>query len=670
MPFWWRRRRKPWFGRFRYRRRFQRNKTRRRRRRVPRRRNRRTYRRRRRRHYKVKRKRQKIILKQWQPESIKKCKIKGSGVLVLGAQGCQYRCYTVYKTEWTNAKVPGGGGFGCELFTLNYLYSEYLAKNNIWTASNIHRDLARYTGCEFTLFRHPHTDFVFAYDIMPPFTINKYTYMNLHPHQLLQRKRKRIILSTATNPLGKLKTKVKIKPPKQLSTKWFFQEEMCKYGLVTVAATACNFRYPWMGCCNENQIITLHYIQPGFYKHSEWAQYHTGPYNPLGFTGTQMPTNLYYYYYKGNTLTEYSMNNAPGTHYDSSVSYQTGWFIPQVLGAVAVYRKPNKQDPLSLTPCGTLRYNPVEDTGKGNKMWLTPTISGTWGVPKDEDLVMEGWPLWLMLYGYTSFLKQVKNKTINFQANMIVLQSPALYRVRGEDPTPFYPILDKSFINGKSTNNTDPILFLGKYWYPSLYSQRESISEIINCGPYVPKYNETKESTWQLNYFYKFYFKWGGSFPPIQDATNPANQNTYDVPDKFQEAIQIDDPLQQKAATTLKTWDYRRGSITQKALKRMYQNLESDTSLSTDSETYKSPKQRRLLPTLQDPKEENKEIQDCLHSLFEEDSCQEQKETTDLYKLILQQQHKQQQLKHNLLTLITDLKTKQRNILHTTGFLG
>ncbi len=46
----------------------------------------------------------------------------------MGAEGTQFRCSTVYKTEWTNPKVAAGGGFGVELFTLNYLYQENKAK--------------------------------------------------------------------------------------------------------------------------------------------------------------------------------------------------------------------------------------------------------------------------------------------------------------------------------------------------------------------------------------------------------------------------------------------------------------------------------------------------------------------------------------------------------------
>ncbi len=205
MAFWWYRRRKPWFRNYRTRKTRRYRGRARRPRRFRRRRNRRTHRRRRRRYRKVRRKQKKIILKQWQPESIRKCKIKGTGTLVLGANGTQYRCYTIYKDEWTNPKNPAGGGFGCELITLKYLYKEYLYKNNIWTTSNEYYELCRYTGCNITVYRHPETDFILAYDTQPPFYINKYTYMFCHPHQMLQRKHKKILLSTATKPNGKIK---------------------------------------------------------------------------------------------------------------------------------------------------------------------------------------------------------------------------------------------------------------------------------------------------------------------------------------------------------------------------------------------------------------------------------------------------------------------------------
>nr|UHK06263.1 MAG: ORF1 [Torque teno midi virus] len=670
MPFWWRRRRKPWFGRWRRRQRTYR-KRRPRRRYNRRRRARYTSKRRRRRHYKVRRKKKRIILTQWQPESIKKCKVKGVGTIVMGAEGTQFRCSTVYKTEWTNPKVAAGGGFGVELFTLNYLYQENKAKNNIWTSSNANRDLCRYTGGKITFYRHPETDFIIYYNTQPPFTITKYTYLNMHPIRLLQRRHKKILLSTATKPTGKLTKRFKFKPPKTLSSKWFFQEDLAPYGLVTIGATACNFRYPWFGCCNENLIITLYYIQPQFYVHSEWAQVHTDAYNPLGFGGTKMSETMYYYSDVDGKLNEWQMNPTlwTGNRYNGSVSLKNGWFCPQVLRAKAV-KKTKTESPLGLTPCGVLRYNPALDTGQGNKVWLTPVISGTYGVPKDDDLVMENFPLYMIFFGYTSFLKQVKSKTISFKANMFVVKSPALYRVFGSDKNDWYPLIDKSFIDGKGTSGTDPIPFTAGTWYPTVYSQRDSIAQIVNCGPYTPKYNETKASTWQCNYFYNFYFKWGGSYPPEQEAENPANKGKYPDPNTEQEAIQIADPLKQKYQTIFKSWDYRRGLLTPKALKRMQDNLSTSDSCQSDSTSCSSPKRRRTLPVLQDPKKENKEIQKCLLSLCEEPTYQETEETPNVLQLIQHQQQQQQQLKHNLLTLISDLKSKQRNLLHQAGFLG
>nr|UHK06327.1 MAG: ORF1 [Torque teno midi virus] len=672
MPFWWYRRRKPWFGRWR------RKRTRRYRKRRPRRklyRRRRAYyssKRRRRRHRKVRRKKRKIVLTQWQPECIKKCKIKGSGTIVAGAEGTQYRCSTVYKTEWTNPKVPGGGGFGVELFTLNYLYSEYKAHFNIWTSSNSNKDLCRYTGGKITFYRHPDTDFIIYYNTQPPFTITKFSYLNMHPIRLLQRRHKKILLSTKTNPKGKLTKTIRFKPPKTLSNKWFFQEDFGPYGLVTIGATACNFRYPWFGCCNQNLIITLYYIQPEFYQHSEWAQYHTSAYNPLGFATTKpMKNNLYYTYKEGNTTKQWQMNPNlwKPNEYDGSVSIKNGWFSPPVLKAIEV-REAATSSPLGLTPCGVLRYNPTLDTGEGNKVWLTPVISGTYGVPKDEDLVFEGYPLYMIFFGYTSFLKQVKSKTVNFQGNMFVVQSPAFKRVFGSDKHNYYPLVDKSFIEGKGPGFTDPIPFARQTWYPTVYAQRDTIAQLVNSGPYTPKYNETKESTWQCNYFYNFYFKWGGSYPPDQEAENPANKGKYPEPDIQQETIQIDDPVTQKYTTIFKSWDYRRGLLTKKAFKRMQDNLSSDDSCESDSTGCSSTKRRRTLPVLQDPKKENKEIQKCLRSLCEKPTYQETEEAPNLLQLIQHQQQQQQELKHNLLTLISDLKSKQRNLLHQAGFLG
>lgn len=490
--------------------------------------------------------------------------------------------------------------------------------------------------------------------------------MSLHPQMLLLKKHKKLLLSTATKPTGKLTKKFKIRPPKQLVTKWFFQKDFAKYGLVAIAASACNFRYPWLACCNENLIITLRYLQPQFYHNSAWAQ-QVDEYNPVYGTQPMAKTNIYEYIIN-NTKGTYTMKAQDVDGYDKSVSIDSGWFQPKVLNAISVKNASGQVQ--ALTPCGTIRYNPADDDGKGNKLWVVNTLTYNWKIPTDNDLILEGYPLWLMLYGYTSYLFQVKADKNPFSSSLIVVKSSAIQRVFGQDTSGYYPLIDKSFMNGKGPGNTDPILLHRKYWYPSLYGQRDSISQIVNCGPYIPKYNETKNSTWQCNYHYTFYFKWGGTYPPEQEAENPETKNIYPVPDKQQETISIADPLSEKYETVFKSWDYRRGSLTKTAIKRMQENIQTDDSLSTDSTGCSSPKKKKFLPTLQDPKKENKEIQSCLRSLCAESTWQEPPPDSNIFQLLQQQHQQQQSLKHNLLTLIADLKSQQRNLLHQTGYLA
>nr|UHK07056.1 MAG: ORF1 [Torque teno midi virus] len=662
MAFWWYRRRKPWFGRWRTTRR-KKFRTRRRRARRPRRHwHRRTHRRRRRRYRKVRRKRKAIILKQWQPESIRKCKIKGSGTIVLGANGAQMRCYTTYKSEWTNPKTPTGGGFGVELITLSYLYSEHKFFNNIWTSSNDYYDLCRYTGGRVTFYRHPETDFIIAYDTQPPFDLNKFTYMYCHPYMLMQRKRKKFLLSTATAPNGKLKKTIKFKPPKQLVTKWMFQEDFAKYGLVTLIASAANLRYPNLTPKNENLLISLWYLQADFYKQSNWANA-SETYKPY----STVPTNLTFYYYdEKNAEKTHTITQTIAQNYQNSVNLTQGWFNTNILKAFKVTQTGHSY---GMTPCGTVRYNPVTDNGKGNKMWLTSIVNGTYNVPKDEDLIFEDYPLWLMLYGFTSFLRDKKHDESYFSAYILVIRTDKVYRTSGIGTSPFYIFLDKSFINGKGPYNQAPNPLAGNVWYPSLKKQLEAIQEIVMTGPYIPKYGDVVNSTWECSYTYDFYLKWGGSFPPEPNAEDPSKKGKYDVPDKQQERLQIKDPTNQKINSILRTWDYRRGQITNKALKRMYADLETDETLSTDSDNSISPAKKKKLPLLNNPTKESQKIQTCLQELFKENISPQEEDNQDILQLIQQQHLQQQQLKHNLLTLITDLKHKQRTVLHQQGML-
>nr|UHM26422.1 MAG: ORF1 [Torque teno midi virus] len=660
MPFWWRRRRKNWYGRTRFRRRFTWPKRRKRyyRRRRPRRPARRR-RRRTRKRYKVRRKRKAILIRQWQPDRIVKCKIKGLGCLVAGAEGRQFFCYTNETDQYIQPKAPGGGGFGCEVFSLEYLYKEWVKHNNIWTRSNDYTDLCRYLGTTVTFYRHDTVDFVVQYTRMPPFVIDKYTYTDFHPMHMLLAKHHKVILSKKSNPKGKLTVKIKIGPPKQMITKWFFQKQFATYGLFQMQASAMSLNWAYYGPNTQSRLITLFAINTLYYTNASFGKttleaYH--PYNPY-------PTTVNFYYDRKKpseklTLTTTDMN------YLKSVNYSSGFFQQKVLNAYKVtVTNGAVEQPQNEIPITILRYNPHMDDGTNSRVWFTSIHSDTWHAPQDKDLIFSGRPLWSLLYGCWNYVLKAKQDKTFLDFHMIVIESDAIRRVTGSTQK-IFPIIDASFMAGNMPYGE----FLSendkKFWYPTCKKQQEVINSIIETGPYIPKLTNQKESTWELKYKYTSFFKWGGPEITDQPVQDPQHQDTYDVPDHIQKNVQVTDPLKQNCEAMLRAWDFRRGIVTKRALERMQQNLSTDSSLESDtSETPK--KKRKYTAELPHASEKNKKIKTCIQALFKEDSCQE--EETDLLKLIRQQQLQQHNLKQNIIQLLIDLKQQQRMLQLQTG---
>nr|UHK06909.1 MAG: ORF1 [Torque teno midi virus] len=659
MPFWWKRRRRPWFGRWRYKRR----KTyRRRRKRFPR---RRRYRKptRRRRRRKVRRKLQKITIKQWQPDSIKKCKIKGFSCLVLGAQGRQYCCYTNETNNWLQPKAPGGGGFGCELITLKWLYNEYMAHNNIWTTSNQYLELCRYTGCKITIYRHPTVDFIFFYERQPPFDLDKYTYMEIHPQNIMLRRKKKILLSKRNHPNGKNYITVKIKPPKQMVTKWFFQQDFQKYGLVKICAAAADFSYSRIASNGQSTILTMFALDTNYYSNSNWAKSASTPYCPHGTTSTT--------YYKYPTKSGQWSTPQEQTYettekgYNESISWEKGQFKKEIMCG-KVYVNKTCTTLSGSQPTITLRYNPQEDHGFGNEIYLTSLFGAHYEKPSiTSDYYIHNLPLWMGFYGlYNYLLKSHADKGL-FTHTMFVVKSSAIKPITQATQQTYYPLIDRDFMEGKLP--FDEYLSDNEKlrWYPTAEKQTTTVNNIIQCGPFIPKLANITNSTWELNYKYQFFFKWGGpqtTDPPVED---PETRHKYPVPDTLKHTLEITDPEKLIPQSILHAWDFRRGLVTQTALKRMSENIPIDSSFeSDDSEPQK--KKKRVTKELPCAKEDQQEIQNCLLSLCEESTCQE---TEDLQQFIQQQQQQQRQLKRNILKLLTYLKRGQTQIQMQTGLL-
>nr|UHK05887.1 MAG: ORF1 [Torque teno midi virus] len=679
MPFYWRRRRRYWWPRKRYntytKRRYKRT-----RRRWPRR-TRKAFRRkrRRRRRRKVRRKKPTITIKQWQPDSITKCKIKGIGTLILGAAGRQMVCYTNVKQQLTPPKTPCGGGFACEQYSLGYLYEEYKFRRNVWTKTNIGKDLCRYLLCKFTFYRHEYIDFIINYDRQPPFDADQFVYTWCHPLALLLGRHKKILLSERTNPKGKLKKTLIIKPPKQMLTKWFFTSDFAKFPLLLIRAAACNFRYPNIGCCSSNQILTFFYINNAFYKNGNWA-YHpsavTTPYYPyerpktdMYFWGKKPPPDetgaLTQDKMKLYNVTQYTI---PDT-YDKSISWASGWFSKAIVGAVAVSTNKDFASFTGIVPTNTCRYNPSTDDGKGNYIWLKSTLNPNWDKPRDQKLIVAGLPLWLGLYGWLSWLQMHNKDRAYFETYLVCIQSPSFYISSQPVTNDIVAPIDTAFTQGKWPFD-EPITHAEHlHWWPNVYHQLDILNSIVTCGPYIPKFDPTtvKNSTWELHYYYQFLFKWGGPEQTEPAITDPKDLPTYLVPDKYYSTIQIRDPQKQKYESLLHPWDYRRGLIKGSALKRVSSNISTDTTFQPDAVPIK--KKKVTGPELSVPQQETEEIQNCLLSLCEENIYQEENQD-NLLQLIKQQQQQQQELKYNLLRLLSELKEKQRQLQLQTGMLN
>lgn len=575
----------------------------------------------------------------------------------MGAHGRQMICFTNVKNRLTPSRAPGGGGFGVERFTLQYLYQQWRARHNIWTTTNQNTDLGRYLGCKISLYRHPDTDFIVRYDRQGPFNLEKDTYMSMQPQEMLLGKHKRIILSKLTNPTGKIKHTLKIGPPKLLTNKWIFQSELANVDLLQLSASACNFRYPTLGCCNENRILNLYALDTEFYQDAHWMQkYASGSfYKPYATA----PADLTFHYKTASGESTVTVPQSP----DKVLTLQSGYFQPKVLAA---YKVTHNGVSKGLLPMVLLRYNPAQDEGPGNMVTIVDLVAGAWQGPYQEQYTIRNVPLWMALNGYISYIISKSGDKGIMEHNIVCLKSPALYRLPTASKQDLFPILGSKFVNGKPPYDQPLTSDLETAWYPRYFHQQEPLNDIVCCGPLVPKFYNQVNSTWELQYFYRFYFKWGGpeiGDPPVDDPKGKRDETTqHTIP----RPIQITNPLKNKTESLLHPWDFRRGIITKRAFERMCENIETDTDFCPDAETPK--KKKRVTCELRNPEEEVQEVKECLLSLCQTQESEEE-DPNNLKQLILKQKQQQLQLKHNILILLSDLKTKQNSLRLQTGNL-
>ncbi len=245
-------------------------------------------------------------------------------------------------------------------------------------------------------------------------------------------------------------------------TKWFFQHQFSTAALFQLTGSAANLQYAHIGCCNKNTILTFSALNTQFYQNGAWAQFRqqTSPYKPY----TNISPNLIYWdtwdWPKDSleianctepvikwtgTDAEWAKKHAfkPEIHtYNDSISYTQGYFSQKIINAVLITTDCNKKSHIAVTPLIQVRYNPALDTGAGNTVWLKSNLASSYNKPEtDKTLIIKGLPIWMLLYGWLSYVHQVRKATQDFFISYtLCMESPAF--------------IFSSTVGVKSTNST------------------------------------------------------------------------------------------------------------------------------------------------------------------------------------------------------------------------
>nr|UGV35004.1 MAG: ORF1 [TTV-like mini virus] len=601
-----------------------------------------------RRYRRYKHKLKKVTLKVWQPSKIVKCKIKGDLALFICGQTRTPHNFTLYKESTSPVGEAAGGAWSIQQITLDALYSEFIKYRNFWTKGNQGLPLTRYTGATLKFYRSPHTDYIVTISTCPPFSVTKDMYFNTQPQRQLFEKRKILVTQLISTTKRKFK-KVKIKPPALMSTKWFFQQDICKIPLVRITCTACSFQQPY---CPENQIsnnITIYTLNTEMFQNPDYT---TNPVTDHGYVckeiagqkirlfgqvdgGTHpttwkhvIPLTRTNIYTTGQdrpltSLTEFNDPQyhknpfcPPWSHPDTQLYYTNQWPTQANLG-----------DSVVFTPLEYLyqecRYNPDKDTGLGNIIYFKSNTHHTtdtiYTPPEDENLILKDYPLWMAFWAWTDWLLAAKKIQDHFDSYFMVVITKFIY-----PPKKAYIFLDKYFLNDhdRDLSESDRLR-----WHPKYGMQTEVEYFFATTGPFAPKI--TRSSSIQANMGYTFYFKWGGCPAPMEHVTSPCDQDKFPIPNPELQSLKIQDPKTEKEKYLYK-WDERRGQLTETCAKRIKKDSTSELSVTglsafnvpilssqeeSDQETTEEEDETPLQQQLRQLRKQQRKLRHQLHRL-------------------------------------------------------
>nr|UGV35410.1 MAG: ORF1 [TTV-like mini virus] len=631
-----------------------------------------------RKHYQ-KRKLSRITVRQYQPRTIKRCNVKGLLCLVYFNKLRLAHNSVMYENAFVPEGHPGGGGFSVIKLTLEACYDMFLRCHNWWTQSNDNLPLVRYTGTSIKLYQSEKVDYVFKYSTTLPGKSSHLTYPACQPGIMMMSKHSIIVPSKITKPKRKPYIKIFIKPPPQLTTKWYFQTDLNKTTLLTLYTAACSLNSYYLGCNWDSNNVTITHINTKLIQNLNFRNYPT-----TGYAYKTQGTESFYLYATTQNVTHTSQQlelqqiialtdtknwtrgNEQRTSGETVENYKKNWRLyagnpfaefeeehitylysktdPNTLFNDTQWTASQKNYSIKMTEKNIqlltdpmilkTRYNPNRDQGTNNdqinQIYLVSNQKpGNWETPVDPKTLLTGFPIWLGLMGYADFQKK---------QNIIGVDEQHIICIKTHATKPYFDYvivpIGESFLHNKSPYQNTVHVDDRNKWYPQTQYQNEMINTIVQCGPGTAKIDCKSD---EIKCEYTMHFKWGGDPAKMLNIENPAHQDYYPVPNNDNTTITLQNPAY-PPEYYLYSFDERKGQITGPAAKRIKQDWPTKATLfeSTGS---------------------TKEVDAQTTSTETSETEDEEKEAETLYLQLLKQRHEQRQLRKRIKQLTSQLQS-------------
>lgn len=570
----------------------------------------------------VRKKLSKINLKQYQPPRIIKSTVKGLQPLFIANKLRLGNNFRQYEHSLIPEFQPGGGGFSITRYSLEALYEQFRLDRNWWTKGNENLPLVRYLKCTLKFYRSATVDYVVHIYNCYPMLATALMYMSCQPSIMMMNHKSILIPSKQTQPKGKHYKKITVRPPGQLLNKWYFTKDLSPIGLVLLTCSAASFDNYYISTNWESNNISFKVLNPHFWQLHNFQQPGVQGYAPFAsgtiqkhmwtthslITEATLSTHKWgeLIYLGNSTLNAEGIeikNWTPGTNLHTEILNHRNWGNPfrseYLTGAATILtttKNPvdllngkTKDTMLNSTDIQfptqellhTCRYTPDRDTGENTKVYLLSTVRDTtnWDPPHKIELIQEGFPLWLILFGFLDWQRKLGEATNLNRDYILVIQSPFI-----NPSLPYYILIDDDFLNGYSpytppdhrpnitdTDNTK--------WYPQVYYQHQTVEKIIQTGPGIARLGQRTSVEAKLKY--AFHFKFGGCPSKAEKITDPSKENIYPVPNSEQQLYSLQDP-NTPPENFLYNFDIKRDIITKPAAKRIKTDWSTEKTLFTD----------------------------------------------------------------------------------------